>query len=344
MFTASQMNAVRLLVGGIALAVFAEGASASVITIVPEAPYTASTPNCKNGAKTFKDCVSTAIISEDDATITSTFLEGAYNGTAPTDQTFNTAFENWDKTQTTGVTWTIMNGGALDDLTLTVDPFEASATQTAGGIGDITVMLTMQKGYSGPPLGELVWAQAVYANFSPGGGGQANTLDVFSVTHGGSLRGCTALPAPPPNSDNVTVAIPGINPLLGQYCDPIYFYQFGNKRFVDAPTGSWPDASFRAIALLATVSETTNNAGQVTAATLTVYDGVSYGFDLSAAAVPEPSSLALALITPDFRSCSWPTVGARCPEGGGLERSPYSRRPAEEALAEITHPNGADRQ
>jgi hypothetical protein len=297
MFAASQINAVRLLIGGVTLAVvFAEGASAGVIKIVPKAPYSASTPNCKNGAKTFKDCVSTAIISSDDATITSTFLKGAYNGTAPTDQTFNTAFENWDKIQKTGVTWTISNGGALDDLTLTVDPFEASATKTAGGIGDITVIPTMQKGYKGPPLTQLVWAQAVYANFSPGGGGQANNLDVFSISNGGSLKGCTALPAPPPNSNNQTVNIPGINPLAGKYCDPIYFYQFDNKRLVDAPTGSWPDASFRAIALLATVTETTDAAGKVTAAVLTVYDGVNYGFDLSATAVPEPSSLVLALI------------------------------------------------
>ena len=94
----------------------------------------------------------------------------------------------------------------------------------------------------------------------------------------------------------MTVNIPGINPLQGRYCDPIYFYQFDNKRLVDAPTGSWPDASFRAIALLATVSETTNADGKVTAAVLTVYDGVSYGFDLSATAVPEPSSLVLVLI------------------------------------------------
>jgi hypothetical protein len=106
-----------------------------------------------------------------------------------------------------------------------------------------------------------------------------------------------ALPAPPANSNNQTVNIPGINPILGRYCDPIYFYQFDNKRLVDSPTGAWPDASFRAIALLATVSETTDAGGKVTAAVLTVYDGVSYGFDLSAtAAAPEPSSFVLVII------------------------------------------------
>jgi hypothetical protein len=265
MIAASIMNVVRLLLGAIVLAgIVAESASAAVIKIVPKAPYTASSPNCKTGAKTFKDCLSTAIISSDDATISTTFLKGAYNGTAPTDQTFMSTFGIWNNAQKTGVTWTIVNGGALADLTLTVDPFMACATATAcgtpisaGGIGDITVIPTMQAGYKGPPLAQLVWAQAVYANFGPGGGGQSNNLDVYSISKGGSLDGCKALPAPPANSNNQTVNIPGVNPILGRYCDPIYFYQFDNKRLVDSPTGVWPDASFRAIALLATVSETT---------------------------------------------------------------------------------------
>lgn len=302
MFTARQINAIGLL--AVFAAALAGNASAGTVTIVPDAPYTASVPNCTSGDNKYKDCTSTAIISTADATISTKFLKGFYNGTAPKNQTFMTAFNAWNTTQKTGVTWTIADGGALDDLTLTVDPFVACATQAkcsteapAGGISDIRVIPTMDKGYSGPPLSQLVWTQAVYANFSPGGGGQANTLDTYSASHGGDLAGCTALPAPPANSKNVTVAIPGINPILGQYCDPIYFYQFDNKRFVDNPNGTWPDASFRAIALLSTVSETTDGAGKVTAATLTVYDGVSYGFDLSAAAAtPEPSSLVLVLM------------------------------------------------
>jgi hypothetical protein len=191
-----------------------------------------------------------------------------------------------------------------------VDPFEASATAGSGGIGDITIIPTMGQDYNGPPLAQLAWTQAVYANFSPGGGGPANTLDTYSFTHGGDLKGCKAIPAPPPNSNNVTVNIPGMNPLLGQYCDPLYFFLLNNpdnKRFVDAPTGSWPDASFRAIALLSTVAETTDATGKVTSATLTVYDGVNYGFDLKATATPEPPTLLLVtagfalLLTAGFR-------------------------------------------
>jgi hypothetical protein len=303
MFALRKMNAVRLLIGGIALVtvfVFAEGASAGVIKIVPKGPYTASVANCVfEGVLVTKytDCTSTAFISDTDATATTTFLKGAYNGTGPTDQTFMSTFGVWNKSQQTGVKWTIVNGGALADLTLTVNPFEACATEAAcdrtkdqgdgGGIGAIRIVPTMETGYKGPPLNQLVWAQATYDNATGPDAQAVNTLDVYT-------KGCMALPAPPPNSKNVTVDIPGIAPKT-QYCEPIYPDQYDNKRFFDAPSGPWPDFSFRAIALLATVSETTNAAGTVTAATLTVYDGVNYGFDLSAkaampAAMPEPST------------------------------------------------------
>jgi hypothetical protein len=168
-------------------------ADAAVIKVVPKPPYTAMIAKCSDGGKEFKDCVSTGIISSDDATADSTFLKGNYNGTAPTTQTFTTTFKNWNDTQKTGVTWKLVNGGMLSDLTLTVDPFEASATAGAGGIGDITIIPTMDKGYKAPPLAQLGWTQAVYANFSPGGGA-ANTLDTYSFTHGGDLKGCTAIP------------------------------------------------------------------------------------------------------------------------------------------------------
>ena len=75
----------------------------------------------------------------------------------------------------------------------------------------------------------------------------------------------------------------------------------GVDPFFDAPHGQWPDASFNAITLLSTVSPATD--------TLTVYDGLSYGFALSAvgdtppgqgllasAPVPEPSVWALMLL------------------------------------------------
>jgi hypothetical protein len=287
-----------LSVGTLVAFLSCDRADATVVNVVPKSPYTAMVGACTAGAKKFKDCVSTAIISTDTATADSTFLGGNYNGTAPTNQTFMSTFTNWNNNQKTGVTWDIVNDAPLEGLTLTVDPFEASATAGAGGIGDITIIPTIGRDYNGPPLSQLAWTQAVYANFSPSGGGPANTLDTYSFTHGGNLAGCSAIPAPPKNSNNVTVDIPGINPIAGQYCDPLYFFlpnNPDNKRLVDAPTGSWPDASFRAIALLSTVAETTDASGKVTSATLTVYDGVSYGFDLTATQVPLPPTLLLAV-------------------------------------------------
>jgi hypothetical protein len=158
----------------------------------------------------------------------------------------------------------------------------------------------MGAGYSGPPLAQLAWTQALYTNDSattPFGSyivPPAITLDNYSFSRGAPgpfSAPCQALPAPPANSNNQTVNI-GASPAATAYCDPIYPFQYGDKHLFDAPQLSWPSASFRAIALLSTVSETTNNLGVVTAGTLTVYDGIEYGFDLR---VPEPGSMLLLL-------------------------------------------------
>ena len=87
------------------------------------------------------------------------------------------------------------------------------------------------------------------------------------------------------------------------FCDPIYPFQYGTSVagyyakvgssyygplgddvFYDAPQGLWPDASFEAVTLLSEVDTATD--------TLTVYQGVEYGFTLTAA---EPPAWALAL-------------------------------------------------
>jgi hypothetical protein len=116
------------------------------------------------------------------------------------------------------------------------------------------------------------------------------------------MKAPQALPTPAANSKNVTVDI-GASPANTAWADPIYPFQSADKSFGDAPQLGWPTASFRAIALLSTVSETTNAMGKVTAATLTVYDGVSYGFDLSATAVPEPATWLMLIV--GFGSVGW---------------------------------------
>ena len=54
--------------------------------------------------------------------------------------------------------------------------------------------------------------------------------------------------------------------------------------FYDAPQGPWLAGSFRAIALISTVTDDTDSQGAITDRTLTVYQGVDYGFDLGTAA------------------------------------------------------------
>jgi hypothetical protein len=88
------------------------------------------------------------------------------------------------------------------------------------------------------------------------------------------------------------------------YCDPIYPFQYGSEFaggtldgvllgtdfFFDGPEGPWPDAAFRGIALLSTVTFDTDATGAITNRVLTVYQGVDYGFSLS---VPEAGSLLI---------------------------------------------------
>jgi hypothetical protein len=282
------------------LALCSAGAGASTISIPGNKTPSASIASCSAGALNFTNCVSKAFVSASDATMSSNFLTGNFNGTAPSTQTFQSAFNTWNTAQTSGVPWTLVNGGVLNNLTLTVSPFTASATAGTGGISNITVNITMGAGYTGPTLSQLAWTQALYTNDSPTTpfgsylNPPANTLDSYSFSKGGGAAGGPfrsnpqALPVPPASSNNAIVDI-GASPANTAFADPIYPFQYSpGKKFFDAPALGWPSASFRAIALLSTVSETTNAAGKVTAATLTVYDGVNYGFDLSASPVPEP--------------------------------------------------------
>jgi hypothetical protein len=305
--------------GALVAALLASGAAgASVIVITSNPTTSASTATCTNTVLNFTNCTSQAFTSFNDATMTTNFLVGAFNGQAPTTQTFQTAFNTWTGGPgPAGVAWNIVNGGVLNNVTLTIDPFTAAAGNKVGGIGPnspttgIGVSITLGAGYAGPPLGQLVWTQALYTNDSPTNPfgapyivPPANTLDTYTFSGGGDggtgafAVPCTKLPAPPANSNKVTVSI-GATPAGTSYCDPIYPFQQAGKQFYDAPQLGWPSASFRAIDLLSTVSETTNAADMVTAATLTVYDGIEYGFDLTAAPAPAigatPKSFTLLL-------------------------------------------------
>jgi hypothetical protein len=74
---------------------------------------------------------------------------------------------------------------------------------------------------------------------------------------------------------------------LGSTTSPLYPYQYADRHFSDGPTGPMPNGSFSARTFLSQIDAAKR--------VLTLYEGVSYGFVLSATAVPEPAGLALAL-------------------------------------------------
>jgi hypothetical protein len=238
------------------------------------------------------------------ANANSNFIVGNFDGTPPTNQTFTTAFNNWNTAQGAnyGGNWKLINGGNLD-VTFTVTD-TASAAANLGGISTFTIGVAKNAGYVGPAIGQLVWTQGLYDSYSvmppfavdlnP----PSNTLDTWSNSKGNSGSGgaftnpCTPIPGQTPGPNNTTPATIGASPTgpTRGYCDPIYPFQNGAAGFGDGPQAFWPDESFRAIALLSTVTFVSNGAGAVTERDLTVYNGVSWGFDLS---VPEPASMLL---------------------------------------------------
>ena len=77
---------------------------------------------------------------------------------------------------------------------------------------------------------------------------------------------------------------------LGSKTSPLYPYQYDDRHFGDKPQGPMPDGSFAARTFLSQVDAAKR--------VLTLYEGLSYGFVLSATpvkAVPEPDGIALAL-------------------------------------------------
>lgn len=75
----------------------------------------------------------------------------------------------------------------------------------------------------------------------------------------------------------------------GSKDSPLYPFQYDDRHFYDGPDGPMPNGSFAARAFLSQVDTATRK--------LTLYEGVSYGFTLSATPVPEPSSLAMTLFS-----------------------------------------------
>jgi hypothetical protein len=257
---------------------------------------------------TASTCISDAL-SPTLANWNSKFIAGTFDGIAPTNQTFQTTFKNWNAAQGAnyGGNWMDNSGGALN-VTFNVTD-KASAGATLGGIFPFQITIAKNAGYSGPDITQLIWVQALYDSYStqppyltdlrP----PLNTLDTWSTSKGNKgssgafTRPCEAIPGQKPGKNNKTPAkIPPsqTKPKVLGYCDPIYPFQYAGAKFYDAPQAFWPDESFRGIALLATVTFVTNGKGKITQRDFTVYYGIDWGFDLSVS-TPEPSSMLLAI-------------------------------------------------
>lgn len=226
---------------------------------------------------------------------------GTFNGKPPSQllDDFQQGFNDWNSGPVGGGNWTLVNGGSLD-ITFDVDVFDPEAqirkaNQFRGGAG-IVVSLSnytgkLEDGAPGPAANDFWWMQSVYVNYGAGAGAAADnpndtpatpatpkdTLDVWSLSNGGSTSNCIAVPL---NNQP--------SPAGKGFCDPIYPFQnaanaSGILGFGDEPLGQWRvPASFRGIALLTTVNTSTR--------TITAYNGVDYGFDLTVV-TPEPSSV-----------------------------------------------------
>jgi hypothetical protein len=282
----SLMRMLRLLSIPALIGLGTLSSSGAILNISAGATYHDSTVNCSNLNGSWPGCgvnsfVSTSIANQN------TFFEspGTFGGGTQTigEENFATAFSVWAATQTTK--WTLVTGSDLN-LTLTVDPFRTKAYTNVGGLNPnpgITITVSnYTPGVGDPALNQLVWSQGLAINFRPGGGNAAyntstvyNTMDDYSFNQ--FTGGCTA---PPANSNGAAGTT---------YCDPIYPFQDGNVSFSDSPLAPYPNGSFRGVAMLSSVSYGANNT-----ATLTVYDGVSYGFDTFV--TPEPGGLTLLIV------------------------------------------------
>lgn len=269
--SASPPYLLRLL--ALATLPLAPGWSATVTLTDAAADYYASSPGpCAPGA--WPGCGAYGYLSYSNTLGATNYFtdSGRFNTQPVGEETFLSAFANWNSTQGQASQWTLAFGGSLGNLDLNISRFDTFADNNTGGV-EIRVDVVPGATYAGPALDELYWVQALLINYTPGSNDpnmNQNVMDEYqfniNTVPGGGCRQPGA--AAPPNS----------------YCGPVYPYQYGDRHFSDRPTGIYPIDSFRGIALLSTVNTTTR--------TLTWYEGgVNYGFDLFV--VPEPGTWLL---------------------------------------------------
>jgi hypothetical protein len=181
---------------------------------------------------------------------------------------FTTAFENWNAAN--GDDWTLQNGGELPgSYNITTSMAQQFSDALLGG-------LTIQIDTSGvtlPTVGvnqHLVWSQGLYVNITPGPG---TIVPSYYAMDTAALS-------------NLTCGVPTL-----VLCGPAYPYQYPDDSFYDQPKDYYmapgaTQAFFDANAYVSVEDFTNPNAP-----VLTVYDGISYGFQNVVS--PEPGTWLL---------------------------------------------------
>lgn len=175
---------------------------------------------------------------------------------------FNAAFNSWNNEPGNAKGWRLVNGGKLNKATFSVSTYIADIT---GNSGSLEIQIDYTPGTGDPAkitdntkiaATDAVWTQSV-----------ATTAKLGSALPGN------------PYLDNPS-GLPGT-----QLGPPAYPFQYVDSLFYDKPSRNATN-SWYAVAYLSRADFTNK--------TLTVYDGVRWGFQVNAA--PEPGSLALATV------------------------------------------------
>jgi hypothetical protein len=171
---------------------------------------------------------------------------------------FPAAFNAWNDEQPADAKWTLVDGGPLADLTINVTRFEAFSQhrdQHAINPGIGGVEIQISIDYEGADAGMLLWTQGLYTNYLLDG--------------------------------SIVPAFYEMDVSAGSHGFPIYPHQNPLKNFSDGPAAPFDNGFFEADAFLCKINSTTR--------TLTLHDGVEYGFYLYVIDVPEPATWKLLL-------------------------------------------------
>jgi len=179
---------------------------------------------------------------------------------------FQNAWNAWNAAQPVGSQWTLATSSFLipDALTINVSQFDAQSFHGANhtpnvGVGGVEV--SIEWSYGGPePVDDLYWSQGLFLNYNPGS---------YALVPGFSAMDVASF-------NNLVV---GGN----VWSEPYYPYQYVDQSYYDFAKAPYDTGFFEADAFLSKADFDTR--------TLTIYDGVHYGFYLYA--TPEPASWAL---------------------------------------------------